>query len=41
MSNNVTFKNNDTFITDNNNMIIDCVFPNHVSNPANLHEQLK
>ncbi|WP_460283426.1 ribose 5-phosphate isomerase A [Bacillus luti] len=34
-------KNNDTFITDNNNMIIDCVFPNHVSNPANLHEQLK
>ncbi|CAM3939018.1 ribose 5-phosphate isomerase A [Bacillus luti] len=34
-------KNNDTFITDNNNMIIDCVFPNHVSNPATLHEQLK
>ncbi|PEC22126.1 ribose 5-phosphate isomerase A [Bacillus cereus] len=34
-------KNNETFITDNNNMIIDCVFPNHISNPANLHEQLK
>ncbi|MDH4421725.1 MULTISPECIES: ribose 5-phosphate isomerase A [Bacillus] len=34
-------KDNDTFITDNNNMIIDCVFPNHISNPANLHDQLK
>ncbi|HDR4560008.1 ribose 5-phosphate isomerase A [Bacillus cereus] len=34
-------KNNDTFITDNNNMIIDCVFPNHISNPATLHEKLK
>ncbi|MFB6645986.1 ribose 5-phosphate isomerase A [Bacillus toyonensis] len=34
-------KNNETFITDNNNMIIDCIFPNHISNPANLHEQLK
>ncbi|MDR4984407.1 ribose 5-phosphate isomerase A [Bacillus cereus] len=34
-------KNNDIFITDNNNIIIDCVFPNHISNPANLHEQLK
>ncbi|MGG0254592.1 ribose 5-phosphate isomerase A [Bacillus toyonensis] len=34
-------KNNGTFITDNNNMIIDCIFPNHISNPANLHEQLK
>ncbi|PGX12897.1 ribose-5-phosphate isomerase RpiA [Bacillus sp. AFS033286] len=34
-------KDNDTFITDKNNMIIDCVFPNHISNPANLHDQLK
>ena len=34
-------KNNETFITDNNNIIIDCVFPNHISNPANLHDQLK
>ncbi|WP_430476891.1 ribose 5-phosphate isomerase A [Bacillus cereus] len=34
-------KNNNTFITDNNNMIIDCVFPNHISNPTNLHDQLK
>ncbi|KAA0766678.1 ribose 5-phosphate isomerase A [Bacillus sp. SH5-2] len=34
-------KNNDIFITDNNNMIIDCVFPNHISNPATLHEKLK
>ncbi|PEX82636.1 ribose 5-phosphate isomerase A [Bacillus cereus] len=34
-------KNNETFITDNNNMIIDCIFPNHISNPAKLHEQLK
>lgn len=24
-------KNNGTFITDNNNMIIDCIFPNHIS----------
>ncbi|MDM5433669.1 ribose 5-phosphate isomerase A [Bacillus hominis] len=34
-------KNNETFITDNNNIIIDCVFPNHISNPANLRDQLK
>lgn len=34
-------KNNETFITDNNNMIIDCVFPNNISTPAKLHEQLK
>ncbi|PGZ07375.1 ribose 5-phosphate isomerase A [Bacillus cereus] len=34
-------KNNETFITDNNNIIIDCVFPNNISNPANLHDQLK
>ncbi|CAM3894108.1 ribose 5-phosphate isomerase A [Bacillus mobilis] len=34
-------KNNETFITDNNNLIIDCVFPHDISNPANLHTQLK
>ncbi|HDR7794692.1 TPA: ribose 5-phosphate isomerase A [Bacillus luti] len=34
-------KNNDTFITDNNNIIIDCVFPKPISNPPQLHEQLK
>ncbi|SME48394.1 Ribose-5-phosphate isomerase A [Bacillus mobilis] len=34
-------KNNETFITDNNNVIIDCVFPHDISNPANLHTQLK
>ena len=22
-------------------MIIDCIFPNHISNPAHLHTQLK
>lgn len=41
MSNNVTLKNNETFITDNNNMIIDCIFPNHISNPTHLHTELK
>ncbi|PEW02931.1 ribose 5-phosphate isomerase A [Bacillus cereus] len=34
-------KNDETFITDNNNMIIDCIFPNNISNPGKLHEQLK
>lgn len=34
-------KNNETFITDNNNVIIDCVFPYNISNPANLHTRLK
>ncbi|MDA1601380.1 ribose-5-phosphate isomerase RpiA [Bacillus cereus] len=34
-------KNNETFITDNNNVIIDCVFPHNISNPANIHTQLK
>ncbi|MBE5106527.1 ribose 5-phosphate isomerase A [Bacillus thuringiensis] len=34
-------KNNETFITDNNNMIIDCIFPNKISTPVKLHEQLK
>lgn len=34
-------KNNETFITDNNNMIIDCIFPHNITNPANLHTQLK
>ncbi|MGE7863535.1 ribose-5-phosphate isomerase RpiA [Bacillus mobilis] len=34
-------KNNETFITDNNNVIIDCVFPQKITNPANLHTQLK
>ena len=34
-------KNNETFITDNNNIIIDCVFPHNITNPANLHTQLK
>ncbi|MDI6676209.1 ribose-5-phosphate isomerase RpiA [Bacillus wiedmannii] len=34
-------KNNETFITDNNNMIIDCIFSYNITNPANLHTQLK
>ncbi|EJS68351.1 ribose-5-phosphate isomerase A [Bacillus wiedmannii] len=34
-------KNNETFITDNNNMIIDCIFPYNITNPTNLHTQLK
>ncbi|EPC8417666.1 ribose 5-phosphate isomerase A [Bacillus wiedmannii] len=34
-------KNNETFITDNNNMIIDCIFPHNITNPTNLHTQLK
>ncbi len=34
-------KNNETFITDNNNVIIDCIFPYNITNPANLHTQLK
>lgn len=34
-------KNNETFITDNNNVIIDCIFPHNITNPANLHTQLK
>ncbi|KAA0788523.1 ribose-5-phosphate isomerase A [Bacillus wiedmannii] len=34
-------KNNETFFTDNNNMIIDCIFPHNITNPANLHTQLK
>lgn len=34
-------KNNETFITDNNNVIIDCVFPHNITNPANIHTQLK
>ncbi|MDA1904404.1 ribose 5-phosphate isomerase A [Bacillus cereus] len=34
-------KNNETFITDNNNMIIDCIFPNHISNTTHLHTELK
>ncbi|PGB24918.1 ribose-5-phosphate isomerase A, partial [Bacillus wiedmannii] len=28
-------------ITDNNNMIIDCIFPYNITNPTNLHTQLK
>ncbi|PFE17973.1 ribose 5-phosphate isomerase A [Bacillus cereus] len=34
-------KNNETFITDNNNMIVDCIFPNHILTPSDLHKQLK
>ncbi|PEJ75923.1 ribose 5-phosphate isomerase A [Bacillus wiedmannii] len=34
-------KNNETFITDNNNMIIDCIFPHNITSPTNLHTQLK
>ncbi|KXY78657.1 ribose 5-phosphate isomerase A [Bacillus anthracis] len=34
-------KNNETFITDNNNIIIDCIFPHSITNPAHLHTQLK
>ncbi|MEI4650050.1 ribose 5-phosphate isomerase A [Bacillus cereus] len=34
-------KNNVTVITDNNNMIVDCIFPNHISTPSDLHKQLK
>ncbi|MGN4443483.1 ribose 5-phosphate isomerase A [Bacillus cereus group sp. MYBK79-1] len=34
-------KNNEIFMTDNNNVIIDCVFPQYITKPANLHTQLK
>ncbi|MGZ7149164.1 ribose 5-phosphate isomerase A [Bacillus sp. BC08] len=34
-------KNNEMFITDNNNVIIDCVFPQNITHPANLHTKLK
>ncbi|MCU5376304.1 ribose 5-phosphate isomerase A [Bacillus cereus] len=34
-------KNNEIFITDNHNVIIDCIFPQNITNPANVHTQLK
>ncbi|HDR7773666.1 MULTISPECIES: ribose 5-phosphate isomerase A [Bacillus] len=34
-------KNNEIFITDNNNMIVDCIFPNHIATPSDLHKRLK
>jgi len=34
-------QNNQPFITDNGNMILDCVFPNQITNPIETHQQLK
>ncbi|WP_439741513.1 ribose 5-phosphate isomerase A [Bacillus pseudomycoides] len=34
-------QNNQPFITDNGNMILDCVFPNQITNPIETHQQVK
>ncbi|MCI0764951.1 ribose 5-phosphate isomerase A [Bacillus sp. TL12] len=34
-------QNNQPFITDNGNMILDCVFPNQITKPIKAHQQLK
>lgn len=34
-------QNNQPFITDNGNMILDCVFPNLITKPIETHQQLK
>ncbi|WP_410982804.1 ribose 5-phosphate isomerase A [Bacillus cereus] len=34
-------QNNKPFITDNDNMILDCVFPNQITKPIETHQQLK
>ncbi|PFO79749.1 ribose-5-phosphate isomerase RpiA [Bacillus cereus] len=34
-------QNNQAFITDNGNMILDCVFQNRIKNPIDTHQQLK
>ncbi|MBO1582611.1 ribose 5-phosphate isomerase A [Bacillus sp. XF8] len=34
-------QNNQPFITDNGNMILDCVFPNQITKPTEIHQQLK
>ncbi|MBC6973288.1 ribose 5-phosphate isomerase A [Bacillus sp. Xin] len=34
-------QNNQPFITDNGNMILDCVFPNQITKPIEAHQQLK
>ncbi|PGE94856.1 ribose 5-phosphate isomerase A [Bacillus pseudomycoides] len=34
-------QNNQSFITDNGNMILDCVFPNQITNPIETHQQVK
>ncbi|MEY8348088.1 ribose-5-phosphate isomerase RpiA [Bacillus cereus] len=34
-------QNHQPFITDNGNMILDCVFPNQITKPIETHQQLK
>ncbi|MEI4620263.1 ribose 5-phosphate isomerase A [Bacillus pfraonensis] len=34
-------QNNQPFITDNGNLILDCVFPNQITKPIETHQQLK
>ncbi|PDY46657.1 ribose 5-phosphate isomerase A [Bacillus pseudomycoides] len=34
-------QNNKPFITDNGNMILDCMFQNQITNPIETHQQLK
>ncbi|PFN05143.1 ribose-5-phosphate isomerase RpiA [Bacillus cereus] len=34
-------QNNQPFITDNGNIILDCVFQNRIKNPIDTHQQLK
>ncbi|PFK28283.1 ribose 5-phosphate isomerase A [Bacillus cereus] len=34
-------QNNQPFITDNGNIILDCVFPNQITKPIETHQQLK
>ncbi|SDY86323.1 ribose-5-phosphate isomerase RpiA [Bacillus sp. 166amftsu] len=34
-------QNNKPFKTDNGNMILDCIFPNQITNPLETHQQLK
>ncbi|KFN02184.1 ribose 5-phosphate isomerase A [Bacillus clarus] len=38
---NLRIKNNQPFMTDNGNIIIDCIFPNKITNPIKTHEHLK
>ncbi|MDM5155179.1 ribose 5-phosphate isomerase A [Bacillus sp. DX1.1] len=34
-------QNDKPFITDNGNLILDCVFPERITNPSNTHQRLK
>ncbi|MGN4422619.1 ribose 5-phosphate isomerase A [Bacillus cereus group sp. MYBK30-1] len=37
----IRMKNDGIFITDNGNFIIDCIFPNKILNPNDIHKELK